>query len=688
MARVETPVAKAGDAGGRTYASVVRAPRDESPARWDVAGVLGAVTVAVWVAWARLDGGFLPNRWGLLGLLLVLLVALALAVSPARPQWHGRARGTMFACLAGFVGWNYLSITWADFPGIAWSGADKTLLYAVSFVILAAWPRSALGDRAVLALFTLGTAAVGAAVLGHVALVGDSEAAFADSRLIAPTNYVNATAALWTLALWPALYLGSSSALPRLLRPIFLASASFLLSLAVLSQSRGWLLFLPLVAALALLLARERLRLVLGFALVAAGTGSILGPLLAVYDNGVGGVPTESDVDRAALVIVLASLGVGVAGSLWMLADRRVAFTPRVARTVGILVAVACTVALATASAWSVAAGSPSDWLAERWSEVSGGGDPTGETATRFTDSFASHRFEEWRTAWGQFLAHPLAGIGTDNFQAAYNLERTDGQHDPLYPHSFPLRLLSQLGIVGTGLFLAVAGIAVALAFGRRRRLDPVRGGAIGAALTVFGYWLVHGSVDWFWEMPALAAPAMGMLGLAAAPDLVARSAVASSAGPSRLRRASLLSIGAVAVLGMCAAVALPWLSFAYRQAGARAWRTDPTGAYQRFELAADLDPLSADALVVEGSVAIRLRDFARAREAFERALDREPKNWYAHLELALIAGRLGDYAEARVQIDRARALNPLDPGVVKAAELIERRAPIDPDEVNAVYLD
>jgi hypothetical protein len=594
----------------------------------------------------------------------------------------------MFACLAGFVAWNYLSLAWADFPGIAWSGADKTLLYAVSFAVFAAWPRSALGDRVVLSLFALGTAAVGAVILGHVALETDTEPAFADSRLIAPTNYVNATAALWMLALWPALYLGSSSAHPRKFRPVFLASASVLLSLAVLSQSRGWLLFLPLAVALALALARERLRLVLGFALVAAGTGSILGPLLAVYDNGVDGVPARGDVNRAALAIALSALGVAAAASLWMLADRRVNLAPRFRRAAGILLVAACALTLATAAAWSAIAAEPGDWIADRWAEFASGGDPGGEATTRFTDSFASHRYEEWRTAWQEFLAHPLTGIGTDNFQAAYNLERTDGEHDPLYPHSFPLRLLSQLGVVGTVLFIGVAGIAVALGLGRRRRLGPVRGGAVGAALTVFGYWLVHGSVDWFWEMPALAAPALGMLGLAAAPDIEAPRLLASPGRGSRRRRALLLGVGALALLAVCAAVALPWLSYAYRQAGVRAWRTDPATAYERFELAADLDPLSADALLVEGSVAVRRRDFTRARRAFERAIRREPQNWYAHLELGLIAGQLGDYAEARIWIDRARMLNPLDPGVLMAFDLIERRVRIDPDVVNALYLD
>ena len=74
---------------------------------------------------------------------------------------------------------------------------------------------------------------------------------------------------------------------------------------------------------------------------------------------------------------------------------------------------------------------------------------------------------------------------------------------------------MSQLGVVGTSLFLVFAGMAVAVALGLRRRADAITGGVAAVCLTTFAYWLLHGSVDWFWEMPTLAAPAFGLLGLA-----------------------------------------------------------------------------------------------------------------------------------------------------------------------------
>src|SRR2546430_1222912 len=68
---------------------------------------------------------------------------------------------------------------------------------------------------------------------------------------------------------------------------------------------------------------------------------------------------------------------------------------------------------------------------------------------------------------------------------------------------------------MGVGAVGGLAGPAVAAA---RRRLRGEAGAAAAAALMVAAYWFAHGAFDWFWEFPVLAAPALGFLGLAAAP--------------------------------------------------------------------------------------------------------------------------------------------------------------------------
>ena len=59
----------------------------------------------------------------------------------------------------------------------------------------------------------------------------------------------------------------------------------------------------------------------------------------------------------------------------------------------------------------------------------------------------------------------------------------------------------------------------------RARSAVPTRSRAAvaAAALAGFGYWVVHGSVDWFWEFAGLGGPAFALLGLVCALDAAAR---------------------------------------------------------------------------------------------------------------------------------------------------------------------
>ena len=116
----------------------------------------GALAVAIWLIWAAINGGFAPTQWGLVGAALAVLLAVATIASPPRVAIWGRGRIVMLSALLAFVAWNYLSILWADVPADAWSGADKTLLYAAGFALFAMWPWTPKGVVAILGLFALG----------------------------------------------------------------------------------------------------------------------------------------------------------------------------------------------------------------------------------------------------------------------------------------------------------------------------------------------------------------------------------------------------------------------------------------------------------------------------------------------------------------------------------------------------
>ena len=108
----------------------------------------------------------------------------------------------------------------------------------------------------------------------------------------------------------------------------------------------------------------------------------------------------------------------------------------------------------------------------------------------------------------------PCSASGVDNFAVDFARERSTGE-EPLYPHSLALRAFSQTGLIGGALFLGFVAAALAAALPRRKEPDSLSTAVAAAALASGVYWLVHGSIDWLWEIPALGASALALLGLA-----------------------------------------------------------------------------------------------------------------------------------------------------------------------------
>jgi tetratricopeptide (TPR) repeat protein len=642
---------------------------------------LGLAVVGIWLAWAWFDGGFEPSLWGSLG---AALVALLLIGGPVL-RWSGGERLRLIAgvALLLFVAWNFLSLAWAQFPGEAWTGADKTAAYAAGLALLAFArfrPRELV---LLLGVYAAGVIVIAAVVLGRTALADDPGRWFSDSRLVPPTGYTNASVALWMLAFWPALFLGSTRAAPALLRPFFLAGAGLLLEIAVLGESRAWAVVLPLTAIVFVLLARERARALLGLAVVGAAMLAALRPLLDVYERGSAGATLAGPVDHAARATLLSCSALLLVGLVWTAVDSRPPLPRKLALGIAVTAAVVVVAGTVGGAVWAAArVDHPGRWVSARWHDFTCQTCGTDAGSSRFTGTLSDNRYREWVVAWKIFLGHPVAGVGADNYAAQYLLMRRDALIEPRYPHSTPLRLLEQLGLVGTLLFAAAASAAVALALNRRRRLDTVTGGAVAVALTVFVYWLLHSSVDWFWEIPALAGPAFGLLGLAAG-----NTTADSSPAPARVRLHPAAVAGvSVVLVAAVVALALPWLSYRYQQSATSVWRRDPGLAYDRLHRAADLDRLSARPPLLEGSIALARRDLTHAQTALNRAIGREPHSWYAWFQLGIADAGAGRPARAAADLRRARRLNPKDPVIALAARLLHRGIALDPARLDALY--
>lgn len=649
------------------------------------AAPLGLVVVAAWLLSAWTNGGYPATRWGPIGLGLSVALVLALLAVPVDIRGLGKARLIAVGALAAFLLFSYLSIVWADRPGDAWTGADRGFVAIVSFFAFALWPWSARGVTAILTAFTLGVSVSAAVELVRIVASSDPARFFEDGRLVGPIGYANGTVALWMLAFWPAIHLGSTRAAARWVRPAALAGATLLLDIAVLGESRAWPPVLIASAVVFILLARQRLRWLLGLALVTAFALAALPFLVDVFEARADAAALASAADRAVLASLATAAGAAVAGAVWTRLDERVRLSAGRHRALGIVAAAAVALGVAAAVSIGVARiGDPVDWARAKWNDFAYSYS-FGEQGSRFGGSLSGQRYEEWRIAWGQFLDDPLLGAGPDNFAAAYLANRKDNFHEPRHPHSLPLRFLSQAGILGTLLFVVGLGAAVYAALKRRRRLDAAAGGSVAAALAVGAYWLLHGSVDILWEIPAVSAPVLGLLGLAA-------SRTQDERPPERPRRsrAGLAATAApvLALAGIGVMLVLPWLSSVYASAGARVWRADPGLAYDRLEQAASLAPLSAEPLVIEGSIALRRGDLARARETFRRALERDPESWYAYLELGLLEGSLGRYSAAKRYLADSLRLNPNDRVTRLAWRLARDRKPIDPEVLNRVFTD
>jgi Flp pilus assembly protein TadD len=144
-------------------------------------------------------------------------------------------------------------------------------------------------------------------------------------------------------------------------------------------------------------------------------------------------------------------------------------------------------------------------------------------------------------------------------------------------------------------------------------------------------------------------------------------------------------AIGAVAVAAV--ALALPfagaWGADHEVAEAAQVFATRPMEAYDRLDRAASLDPFSSRPASLEGSIALRFGDLARADRAFAQVLERVPDDQYATLERGAIASARGDDARARVLLARAAALAPRDALAREALTITRRGGAIDVQELN-----
>jgi hypothetical protein len=280
------------------------------------------------------------------------------------------------------------------------------------------------------------------------------------------------------------------------------------------------------------------------------------------------------------------------------------------------------------------------------------------------------------------------------------------------------MQLLAELGFPGLLLWLAFVAATLVHAGLLRFRAPPRSEGAVLAAMmTAVISWFIHSSADWLWQLAAVSAPAIMLLGgLVGAGGsrggevpVAADGAAAGAARPRRARqgahfpRANLWRVaGTLLALLIIASAAFPYLSLKYTSSASAAGPGNLETAVARTRTAAWLDPTSLAPFAIRAGLyeaALRLAPPGSAEAVnlqesvaatWKEAAANQPSSWVAsyYAGASLVALRdatpepdpaaAEDLTEsARTYLNEARRLNPLSPEVAGLAKTLDNRAPL-----------
>jgi hypothetical protein len=420
-----------------------------------------------------------------------LLAATALLVP--RPLPRSRPAIVALASLAALTGWTALSVRWAPLGEPAGADVQRLALYTAVLATAIALLRDRAAARLTEPLLLAGIAVACAYGLSErlvPELVDLQDVLSAGDRLAQPLTYWNATGAFAALGLVLAAGIAGDPGRATALRAAVAGTAPVTGLTLYLTFSRGALG--AAAAGFAILLALAPTTAQLRAAILTAGAAAV--PAIATL--ALPAVTHERSGPRQGAGMLALLLGTAaVAVLVQRLAPGRGAQLPRLR----LLAAGALAVALAATA------------IAVTQVERRSGGDTPAASPTRLA-SVQSNRYAYWKVALRTWGDHPLRGIGSGGFQAAWLKERPF--REPVRDaHSLYLETPAELGIVGLVLLAALIG-AVGIAAAR------ARAPAAAAALAV---WALHAAVDWDWEMPALTLVAIVLAGFVlTSPDRLA----------------------------------------------------------------------------------------------------------------------------------------------------------------------
>jgi O-antigen ligase len=584
------------------------------------------------------DGGYFPGDWGLATLGFTLIaVTLVLVTDAPRPS------GLELAFLGGltlFAGWAALSSFWSPGAAAPVLEAERGILYvaatAAALLLLSTREASAallggiVAGAVLVSLYALGTRLFP----GHVGGAYDPSSGY---QLAEPIGYWNALGLLAAIAILLAIGFATHGHLVT--RSLAAVAIVVLLPTLYFSFSRGALVALAGGAVMQVALDPRRARLLVSGLVVTVP--AVLGVLEASKSHALtaAGATLQtaqaegSHLTRRLLVLALVAAATPV---VLFVVERRLRLPER-AGTV-LVAATVLAAGLVTVGAL-VAAGGPVtvvERAVDSFTEPLQAGE--GDLQRRLLSVSGNGRGDYWHVAWTMARDEPLHGTGAGSFEAHWLQDRPISFY-ARDAHNLYLETLGELGALGLVLLVATLALPLAvLPHVRRLRYCPAAAGAFIA-------YLLHASVDWDWEVPAVTLAAL----------FCAAALLAS-------RRSALLT-GRARVTAL--ALAAPVLAVALvMHVGNRATaasiaaidRGDPDRALAQAQRAIDWAPWSDEPWQLRGEAELLVEDDAAARKSLKRALELNPESWSTWLDLAVASSGTGR-TQALAQVKR---LNPL----------------------------
>jgi hypothetical protein len=610
---------------------------------------------------------------------LQLAITGVAVVSAVAWLWNGsltlrapRAGWAAVALLAAFAFWSGASLLWSVAPDQTWIECNRAITYVIVLGLAIALGSShPQASRVVAEGFSVVVLLVTAYALGQKLLPGVRVGGVLDldrtgtlPRLQDPLGYWNALGAFVAMGVAPVLMVVLDAGRRPHLRVAAATAIPAMLMTIGFTYSRGALLALATAAAVVVLGGASRLRTLmwLGMCVAAALPATVVALASAPLTvAGVGLADRERAGAELLVVLIASGLLLALAARRVIAAEARLTLSPARRRAiVRGLAATCCALALAGLLALALSSRGLDGSVSHAWRSF---------TATRATGVYdprrllsadSENRWVWWKEAAGAFSARPLQGWGAGSFGVTHLLYRRDTL-SVQQPHSLPLQLLAETGVVGAALALGCLALLLATAARAVRRGGKRLAPAAPALLAAAVAYAVHSLYDWDWDIPALTITALLLLG-----TLVGSVA---TAGPQRTRlprrgwRAAAAAAATACLAVFAVSAVIPRL--AASEADQALLRASAPGrpalhsALDRALASSRLDPLSDAGLRAASTIALRENDAGLARRLLASALRRRPTDGQAWQQLTLVYLVLGDGPDALAAARRGLALDP-----------------------------